>query len=260
MPVIIVGIYGYLLLYLGRLWRRLPALPAKFPDGVALTDTIYPWLLNEQIRQYMPRLQISHPPSYRYDIMLSRILAWLIPPATLIAIWWRYLPRRDGFTYCHAAFILTALLIGTYLSSIMVLTLRREIAPMVTENEPKAVSPFKIICRAPVVGIPSGLLFVFIIIISIGVFFGNASRFNPCTYCVPSLLHGVGFRAYADLQDENVSRPRTWTWNSEDHFLSAVKGADLKGLDLQYADGRRAFFCQSESGIGGPEGGRPAMG
>jgi hypothetical protein len=45
-PLILLGVYFYLHLYLQRLWRDLSTLPAVFPDGEALDEKAYPWLLN----------------------------------------------------------------------------------------------------------------------------------------------------------------------------------------------------------------------
>jgi pentapeptide repeat protein len=55
-PLVVLGAYLYLHLYLQRLWQALSKLPAVFPDGLALDEKAYPWLLTGLVRAHMVRL------------------------------------------------------------------------------------------------------------------------------------------------------------------------------------------------------------
>ena len=94
-PVILLGLYIYLHLYLQRLWQGLAVLPAVFPEGNSLDQRAYPWLLTSLINAHVPRLKEKRPPFSRLQVFLSIIFAWVLVPATLGLFWLRYLSRHD---------------------------------------------------------------------------------------------------------------------------------------------------------------------
>jgi len=61
-PAILLALFVYFHIYLQRLWERIAMLPAFFPDGRRLDEKSYPWLLNDLVREQMPRLRRSAPP------------------------------------------------------------------------------------------------------------------------------------------------------------------------------------------------------
>src|SRR4029453_9165167 len=94
-PVILLAVYCYFHLYLQRLWRGLTSLPAVFPDGEALDDKAYPWLLNGLVRAHFKKLEPAKRPLTRFENIVSILLAWWVVPFTLLAFWLRFLPRHD---------------------------------------------------------------------------------------------------------------------------------------------------------------------
>ena len=82
-PLILLGVYFYLHLYLQRLWRDLASLPAVFPDGEALDGKAYPWLLNGLVRAHFARLKLGDRPLSRLENLVSIALAWWVVPFTL---------------------------------------------------------------------------------------------------------------------------------------------------------------------------------
>ena len=79
-PLILLAVYFYFHLYLQRLWRGLSTLPAIFPDGKALDEKAYPWLLNGLVRAHFRNLKLSQRPLSRLENVLSIVLAMVGDP------------------------------------------------------------------------------------------------------------------------------------------------------------------------------------
>ncbi len=85
-------VYSYLQLYLQRLWERLSELPAIFEDGTPLDKKATPWLLVGYVRAHFKRLRNDKRPQLSLlQTLVIQLLAWWLAPATLAAIWVRYL-------------------------------------------------------------------------------------------------------------------------------------------------------------------------
>ncbi len=86
-PLVLLFAYIYLHLYLQKLWEALAKLPAVFTDGRALDERIYPWLLNEMVRYYLPRIRRqSDPVEFRlFRWLVPWFSAWWLVPLTLLA-------------------------------------------------------------------------------------------------------------------------------------------------------------------------------
>ena len=95
-PLILLGLYFYFHLYLHGLWEALARLPAIFPDGSAVDQKCYPWLLMSLARAHVPMLARSQPPLWWMRVGLSLLAAWGLVPLTLFLLWLRYLPRHDS--------------------------------------------------------------------------------------------------------------------------------------------------------------------
>lgn len=112
-PAILLGTYFYLHLYLMRLWEELAKLPAFFPDGKALYERAYPWLLNGLVCGHVPLLLTDRPALSRLQNAVSIFLAWWVVPLTLSGFWTRYLPRHDwGGTILLIAYAAIAVAFG----------------------------------------------------------------------------------------------------------------------------------------------------
>src|SRR5262249_16878252 len=94
-PLVLLAVYGYLLLYLQRLWDGLAELPAVFPDGRTLHQRASSWLLNGLVSKRMFRLRKKQPPFTHVETGIAVFLAWGMVPVTLVAFWARYLASHD---------------------------------------------------------------------------------------------------------------------------------------------------------------------
>lgn len=91
-PVILLTLYVSVQLYLGRLCVLMATLPAVFPDGVPLEQKTYPALLNDLFVFECPRRKKRMGP----QVVLYSLIAYLLVPVTVIAIWLRVLPKHDA--------------------------------------------------------------------------------------------------------------------------------------------------------------------
>jgi len=67
-PLILLSLYGWLHLYLQRLWKGLSELPAIFPDGKPLDEKVYPWLLNGFVRSHVALLKLTRSPARAFAL------------------------------------------------------------------------------------------------------------------------------------------------------------------------------------------------
>jgi uncharacterized protein YjbI with pentapeptide repeats len=100
-PLILVVVWAYQHLYMLRFWQRLAGLPDRLPDGSPIEHSAHPWMFVDLVaaRRGMPAMGL------RETVLI--FLMWGAVPATLLAIWWRYLPVRDWLvTTAHIGIVL----------------------------------------------------------------------------------------------------------------------------------------------------------
>ncbi len=268
-PVMLLTLYFYLHLYLQRLWRGLSRLPAVFPDGRALDERAYPWLLNGLARAYLSQLKDHRPSLSRLEIFLSTLLAWWMVPATLLLFWMRYLPRHDWVgTTLHIALIAIASAFWVLSRHLTKTTLRLEERPQYIWT--KALGDGRTYKGAMLATGIFGLSVIFYHL-SLGAIDGIPSRFLSPTYTVsipmplkftlvlkfpnngvsefqrwvPRAFELIHYSSFANLKEEEVSlKPPNWT--GQDEEISLVKGASLKGRDLKFSNATRAFLVKAD--------------
>jgi hypothetical protein len=239
-PLILLGVYLYLHLYLQRLWGDLASLPAVFPDGEALDAKVYPWLLNGLVRAHFAHLKLSDRPLSRLENLVSIALAWWVVPFTLVAFWLRYLPRHDWWgTGLHITLITIAIGFGLHSFQLAIRTLSGA-------GEPSAPGQDKPLWTWIWGGIHSYrpdrwtiLAFSLALVLSVG------AAIDPGD----NLLTRIGYETYAELRDDDVStKPSAWTGleQNADEEIAQVKGADLEGRDLRHADAGGAFLVKAK--------------
>jgi uncharacterized protein YjbI with pentapeptide repeats len=250
-PIILLSLYFYLHLYLQQLWRGYAALPARFPDGKALDERVYPWLLNGLIRAHLRRLRGTRPTLSRLQNGVAILLAWWVVPLTLVAFWLRYLPRHDkwgsGF---HLDLIVLSALFGLYAYWLARATLRRKDNPF---RWKKARGDGRAWLVLGTVGLGAVLSLA-----TLGAIDGSRTLllasskdrpelFGPRTW-VPWAFQLVGYRTYADLANKDISaRPKDWwTTAKANRNLATVAGAKLAGRDLRYASANHAFLVNAD--------------
>jgi len=252
-PLFLLGLYIYLHLNLQRLWDGLADMPAIFPDGRPLDKKAYPWLLNGLVCAYFPRLRESRPPLSRLQVGISVLIAWWLGPLTVLLFWGRYLRRHD-WPGTVALVMLLAASIGAAIifHSLAAATLRGQAGK--TPPGKRAWKEAKSYKRVAWV-LGAGMvfyLFSFGAIYGIRPDFASGSPDSPLTsnlkvtnprVWVPHAFALIGYSPFADLREVDVSiRPPNWTGRNEEE-MALVKRARLRGKNLRYADGYRAFLA-----------------
>ncbi len=250
-PVILLSLYFYFHFYLQRRWRGLAALPARFPDGKALDEKAYPWLLNGLVRAHFRRLKAKRPPLSRLENWISILLAWWVVQFTLLLFWGRYLPRHEWIgTVLHIALlvVLVGAAIGLY--HLAAQTLRGDKGKPIRWR--RLWLDEKSRQAAVVLGI--GILLT---VFSYGSINGVRTEINGVQIAnpvsadiqtwVPKAFALAGYSTFADLREADVStRPENWWTASPEEELEIIKGASLQGRDLRYADAVGAFLVRAD--------------
>ncbi|MFQ5934087.1 MAG: pentapeptide repeat-containing protein [Dehalococcoidia bacterium] len=248
-PIILLNLYFYLHLYLQRLWEGLAKLPAVFPDGRALHERAYPWLLNGLVRAHLGRLKGGRTLFSRFEYIVSVALAWWVIPFTLLLFWGRYLPRHEWLaTGLHVGLLVVSVGGAIMLHRHAVRTLRgrptkfRWKEPWMDARSYQGAAALAI-----------GAIFA---LVSLGAIEGTPREriWHPYPYTegpqtwVPMAFEFIGYRAFADLREAHVStRPENW-WMAGDgqDKLEAIQGASLRHSDLRYVDALGAFLAKAD--------------
>ncbi len=102
-PLILVFLFAYQQFYMTRFWQCVAGLPDVLPDGSRIEDRADPWLFIGLVRLRAGMGAVG----FREAVLI--FLMWGAVPATLTAIWWRYLPVRDWpVTLAHIGIVLLA--------------------------------------------------------------------------------------------------------------------------------------------------------
>ena len=218
LPIILLSVYACFLFYLQRLMTMLADLPAGFQDG------------------RMGMLKI--------ETLGMFALAWFTVPMTLIGLWVRYLPCRNGtVTGWHIFFLMLAF--GA------VLFFHRSLRRGPIEGR---TTRWRHLKPADAVG---GLLIGCIFAgISVGAFYGipprqlnlsGALRTSVFQAVVPWIFDKFEYDLFFDLKEKDISTKPVdyWLIASERDRLSSVKGAALKKRDFRYADVSDAFLVNA---------------
>ncbi len=244
-PIILLGAHLYVHIYLQRLWQGYARLPAVFPDGMALDQKAFPWLLSSLVQFNVRRLRGHQRLSTCFDHILSVILAWWVVPFTLTLFWLRYLPRHDWVgTAWHILLIGIAAASSQVTYRLASRTLREIAHPRPDTYVSDQRSVWSHGWRALRRYRPSLSMMCVIgalLLVSLGAINGAPGKRGGGwpERIVPDLLHVLGFHAVADFRDADVStRPLGWSG----HDIAQIAGAALQEANLRYADMRKAFL------------------
>ena len=251
-PVILLGLYIYLHLYLQRLWQGLAALPAVFPEGNSLDQRAYPWLLTSLVNAHVPRLKEKRPPFSRLQVFLSIIAAWVLVPATLGLFWLRYLSRHDWpWTGEQVGILALAATLGIAFYRRARATLRGDEPPdfaWKTAWKSTAIrlyAPLALFFAAAGYGISDGAIK--------GIPYNRTPPEDSAFHrvFVPKVFNFFGASSFLDLVEQEISiKPPAWTGLEEGKELEAqiafVKKARLTRRDLRYADASSVFLVRAD--------------
>lgn len=115
-PAGLFAVYIYLYLYIDRMWLRIAAFPALFPDGLSAEFHLRPWINVGKLRDYAPQKRRAE--RRWYDVFtLSSVVYFLtiqaLVPVALVLFWGRYLPLRDwAISFLHVALFAIMVFIG----------------------------------------------------------------------------------------------------------------------------------------------------
>ena len=256
-PLLLVCVYLYFHFYLQKLWEELGSLPAIFPDGRPLHTKVDPWLLNDLVRSYFPRLKIGRPFLSHLQLWISVLLAWWVVPITMLLFWGRYLRRHDSAgTVFHVVLLVVSLVGAVCFLQLAVTTLRGA--------ERRPFTRKKVLTgRRRLAAVLAVLLGVLFGLVSWGAIWGVPSSapilgggswlpivsyrefHGPITW-VPRFMEFIGYPPFANLTGADVSQKKSnWSGKSEDE-LDSVVGAQLSGANLRFALARKAFFAGAD--------------
>ena len=266
-PLILSAIYLWFQLYLQEMWRTLAGLPAIFPDGKALDEKSFPWLLTGIVRPHSKLLRGTRPALSRVKIGISILLAWWAVPGTLFCFWLRYLPKHDwSGTFFHIGVITLSILVAKNLYSLATKTLSGvDVRPFVLSKAIK--QPQYYVTDALIV--LCGFMLYFISYEAIEAipahFYGfrpsisassevpslRSGKYhtaigieNPWQTAIPRLFELIGYETFANMVNAEVSlKPLTWKGEIE-----LVQGARLYRANLNYALADGAFLVKADLG------------
>jgi uncharacterized protein YjbI with pentapeptide repeats len=252
-PIILICVYGYLHIQLQRLWERLSALPAVFPDGQAIDRKIVPWFVTALLYRSFIHLKTNPPSLSRVQTYISFILVWLLLPAfTLPLFWIKYIPQHFWpLTAVHVFLISISAGFGAY---------SYQLASDTLIGTSRFSRPY---FRPALAALSFGIVFT---ILSYGAFRavhqhftiglerqpGDISSSNipnqfPSTSRFQNFIIGTfaffGYSPFPRLVDEEVSaKPPQWDGNK----MGTVSGARLKKRFLRHANAAGAFLVNAD--------------
>lgn len=265
-PIILLCIYFYFHFYLQKLWEELAQLPAIFPDGKPLHQRADPWLFNDLVRAHLSKLRPGRPFLSKFQHKVSIMLAWWLVPITLLLFWGRYLPRHDLFW----SLVLAVLLSISITSALQLYRLCRETLggqaripfdwkPILKQGRTHALNPLLKRRRTYIDILRIGIVVTAVIVTTSASISGVPTGSEPAisktlglvisvprsATWAPTIMNWIGYSPFADLSNTEISiKPTNWSKQS-DRDLDLVKGADLSGQDLRYADAHGAFLAKS---------------
>ncbi len=242
MPVLLLGLYLYTHVSLQHLWRGLAALPAVFPDGGRLDERVAPWPVTGLASAHLYRLALSRPALGRLQNALAIILAWWLVPLTLFAFWARYLVRQDWVgSGLQIIVLVVALSFGLHSYLVARRTLRHRDKPFAWSRAWRDGRSYAAMASAVAVILLGTMTF--------GAVEGVRTTSNtadPRSW-VPRLLSSAGLAAFADLRQAEVSQRDQNFWLVPlEKRVNAVRGADLAGRSLRFADAAQAFLALAD--------------
>lgn len=211
-PVILLFLYVYVHFYISRIWEVLSGLPAIYVDGTPVEEKAHPWLFVRLVRLRAGLQAIS------FEEVVAVLLLWGAVPATLLGIWWRYLPLRNWpVTLFQIIIVLASVRGALYLFQRAVSTL------MLREYQlPHANRAYN-------------TLALFLVVVS-SLFLVSPALLDAYTEIIVKPLE----TSSAEVTGVKPKRVKWLVAGLEDGDLS---GALLIGRDLRYASGHRATLA-----------------
>jgi len=244
-PMLLAGVYIAFHFYLQRLWEALGELPAIFPDGRRLTEFV-PFSMVALAPQGLCDADSRRTYFAFLQRLLSRLLAYWMVPATLVMVWARYLVEQDWRgSLLQIFFILAAWAMSGFLPG----NEANLFASRARGREPKTARDSWLAGRFTALAAAGCLLLV---LMTLGAILGAPHSVGRDASLPPGNFRRwsahvfwlVGYDPFPRVNGQRISdAPAGWSGASSD--LKAVKGAELRGASLRYAEGERTFFVRA---------------
>jgi len=229
-PILLVGLFIYFHLYLKHLYQRISELPARFDDGMAVDEKIFPWMLNLCVRDFFSLHKKKPLSSAQKNLVV--FLAWWTTPITLLFFWLRYLSAHGPWgTILHGLILFIAFYLAKHFYRI-----DKQILSFKEPEEWHALNLYTELKKM-------GIISVFLIFsLSLGTFYADLSF-------LPRKLSFVGlniplrdiFTADFDYQDVSTKKDK---WDPSNP-TQLIKGADLNYANMNHANGMKAFLINA---------------
>jgi len=245
-PVLIFVLYFALHFHLQRLWDSVLELPAVFPDGSTLGESS-PRVLSGLLRLHFRWMDQDAPSARQGEKIICAMLAYGTAPLVLLFLWARYLTLQD-FHGTILQSILAAAAVGLFLYAL----LRSGRPPQRWTVERRASDRLIARVREMNVAVASAAFLAVLLTFSLGTIKGaphdqsrapQLSSFSIRRW-IPTIFWTVGFDPYAKLPEAALSAMPD-NWNASDEQAATVKGAQLNGRSIRYAQAYGAFFANA---------------
>ena len=226
-PVVIIAVYAYFLLYFQNLLERLSMAPAVFPDGKSLDEQTDPWIILSYVRFYLSGIKLNDRDIFQHFIIV--ILVWWLVPITLFGFWYKYMIVKS---FPPIFFLIICCIFASDLSIYFYRTSKKTLTGKTISDDapPNTINGLHIkacIFNLLLFLVLSGIKFVFPSFWS-----GNMQYENMSGMRLSFLdLRYANFTG-ADLSDANLKGSKL---NSADLRAANLTNADLSGVDLSEA-------------------------
>jgi uncharacterized protein YjbI with pentapeptide repeats len=245
-PIFLLGLYIGVHMVLQRMWDVFAEVPAVFPDGKKLEDTM-PRFVMALARARLNWPSFKRSPTFLLEILLSSALAYWLIPATMVLFWVRYLTVQDlRGTLLQIALLMIVALIARALQahekgvpgrSLQRGSILRRVLRNVRDASPAAMT------------IVGGLA---LLLLSIGSIRGlphesgraPGSPTSDFRSWAANTFWLIGYDPFANVNEASLSiRSPDGLINADD--VKKVKGARLEGASLRYAQAYGAFLANA---------------
>ncbi|HTV59202.1 MAG TPA: pentapeptide repeat-containing protein [Verrucomicrobiae bacterium] len=242
-PVALLILYLVFHFHLQQTWEKVMELPAVFPDGEDL-GTNGPRIVMGLARAHFYWLSPDSPSERFIEKWAVRVLAYWLPPFTLLLYWGRYLTLQE----IHGTLLHEALVVGA--AGVALYSTQRVGRPA----ERWVVQPtreFRLLAKLKKASLTYALagLALLLTFLSVGTMVGvphdraRAPQYGAANFrrWAPNILWAAGLDPYADLTEASLSM-KPHDWNGSDSQLSFVQGPHLNQANLRYAEAYGAFL------------------
>jgi uncharacterized protein YjbI with pentapeptide repeats len=245
-PVLVLSAYLCFLLYMQHLWDGVAQLPAIFPDGKKLDDSL-PWFAGWLARRHFRWLKNSRSPLAFLETALAVLILYWVTPATVLLFWGRYMTIQDmRGTALHILLAVGAVAAGLNFPKMAGKAFESDSSRNGNPENVKSGRSALMFMAVP------GAIGILLFLLSVGTFLGVPHHDRTATQpgslgiraWAADVLWTIGYNPYAQLTEADVStKPRDWMGREEQ--FAEVKGANLNGLRLRYVEAYGAFLVRA---------------